>query len=178
MGSTLIGVGLPNRQRAPELFVSEWFNTNTPIALIDLRGHVVVLHAFQMLCPGCVLHGTPLAQRIHERFAIEGVTVIGLHTVFEHHDAMGPVSLAAFLHEFRVTMPVGVDAHEHGNPIPVTMAAYGMQGTPTLVIIDRDGYIRHRYFGQVDELTVGLRIGQLLAQDPEPATASNDKSRA
>ncbi len=53
---------------------------------------VVVLHAFQMLCPGCVLHGTPLAQRIHDQFRAEDLTVIGLHSVFEHHDAMGPES--------------------------------------------------------------------------------------
>lgn len=49
---------------APALHVSRWFNTSSPISLDDLRGRVVVIEAFQMLCPGCVSHGLPQAQRI------------------------------------------------------------------------------------------------------------------
>ena len=148
---------------APPLAVDRWFNSDGE-SLADLRGRVVVLHAFQMLCPGCVLHGTPLAQRLHETFRNDGVTVVGLHTVFEHHAAMGPESLAAYLHEFRVTMPVGVDRSIEGTPLPATMAAYGMRGTPTLIIIDQQGLIRDHLFGQVDELMIGYRIGRLLAE--------------
>ena len=48
---------------------------------------------------------------------------------------MTPVSLKAFLHEYKVTFPVGVDlAHESG--MPQTMRGYQMQGTPTLILID------------------------------------------
>jgi peroxiredoxin len=146
---------------APELDISEWFNTPEPLALESLRGRVVVLHAFQMLCPGCVLHGTPLAQRIHDRFSGLDLVVIGLHTVFEHHSAMTPVSLQAYLHEFRVTMPVGVDRHD-GRGLPVTMETYAMRGTPSLVIIDRAGSIRHHLFGQVDEIELGMHLARLI----------------
>src|ERR1700761_2194689 len=48
---------------APEIAVSRWFNTGTPLTLSGLRGRPVLLHAFQMLCPGCVSHGTPQTQR-------------------------------------------------------------------------------------------------------------------
>lgn len=68
---------------------SHWFNTPRPIELKDLRGRVVLVHAFQMLCPACVSHGLPQALRVHEAFQGEAVTVIGLHTVFEHHEVMG-----------------------------------------------------------------------------------------
>ena len=95
---------------APAWQVSQWFNSRTPLDLAGLRGRVVVLHAFQMLCPGCVLHGVPQAERIHQQFAGEGVAVVGLHTVFEHHEAMRPVSLQACLHEFGIGHPVGMDA--------------------------------------------------------------------
>jgi thiol-disulfide isomerase/thioredoxin len=94
---------------APELAVAEWFNTPTPISLTELRGRVVMLHAFQMLCPGCVAHGTPQAQRAHNLFPNADLAVIGVHTVFEHHAAMTPVSLEAFIHEYRLTFPIGVD---------------------------------------------------------------------
>ena len=49
---------------APELAVSRWFNTDENPTLAGLRGEVVVIEAFQMLCPGCVSHGIPQAQRI------------------------------------------------------------------------------------------------------------------
>lgn len=76
---------------AHELAVSQWFNTPDPISLTALRGKVIVIEAFQMLCPGCVSHGLPQAQRIHDLFPREDVVVLGLHTVFEHHAAMTPV---------------------------------------------------------------------------------------
>ncbi len=109
---------------APELSVSRWFNTKADLTLAALRGRVVLLHAFQMLCPGCVSHGTPQAERAHRMFKNTDLTVIGIHTVFEHHAAMTPVSLEAFLHEYRVTYPVGVDTYIEGSPIPATMQRY------------------------------------------------------
>jgi peroxiredoxin len=150
---------------APELDVVEWFNASEPHSLENLRGRVVVLHAFQMLCPGCVLHGTPLAQRIHDLFSSPDLVVIGLHTVFEHHLAMTSVSLRAYLHEFRITMPVGVDRHDDRG-LPVTMEAYGMRGTPSLVIIDRVGSVRHHLFGQVDEIELGMHLARLIDESP------------
>ena len=89
--------------------------------------------------------------------------VLGLHTVFEHHDAMGPVSLKAFLHENRVTFPVAIDQPQMpGNPIPVTMQRYGMEGTPTMLLIDRDGNLRRQIFGHVPDLQLGAEIMALL----------------
>jgi len=153
---------------APELDVIRWFNAEQPVTLAQLRGRVVVLHAFQMLCPGCVQSGLPQAQRIAQLFPADRVAVIGIHTVFEHHAAMTPVSLEAFIHEFRLTFPIGVDRPGEGDPIPSTMAAYGMQGTPTLVLIDRQGRLRNHTFGVENDLRVGAEIATLLA---EPETA-------
>ena len=48
----------------PDWSVEQWFNTDTPISLTDLRGKIVVIEAFQMLCPGCVTHGLPLARQL------------------------------------------------------------------------------------------------------------------
>lgn len=45
--------------QVPELQVGRWFNSDAPLSLAGLRGKVVALHAFQMLCPGCVAHGLP-----------------------------------------------------------------------------------------------------------------------
>ena len=149
---------------APELDIVAWHGAQAPLTLAGLRGRVVVLHAFQMLCPGCVLHGIPQAQRVHDHFSRDAVQVIGLHTVFEHHEAMQEASLKAFLHEFRVSFPVGVDRHEGGRALPLTMARYAMQGTPTLILIDRAGRLRRQAFGQADDLVIGAEIATLVAE--------------
>ena len=152
---------------APPLEVSRWYNIDTAISLDDLAGQVVAIEAFQMLCPGCVSHGLPQAQRIASSFDRE-VTVLGLHTVFEHHDAMGPVSLEAFLHEYRIGFPVGVDAHDHPGGTPITMSRYQLRGTPSLILIDRAGRIRLNAFGHVDELAVGAALARLIDEPPPP----------
>ncbi|MFV0525010.1 MAG: peroxiredoxin family protein [Acidimicrobiales bacterium] len=142
------------------------------MSLDGLAGQVVVIEAFQMLCPGCVSHGLPQAQRIANAFAGE-VTVLGLHTVFEHHDAMGPVSLEAFLHEYRIGFPVGIDAHDRPGGTPITMARYQLGGTPSLVLVDRAGRVRLNALGAVDDLTVGATIARLVDEpgaDPVPPT--------
>lgn len=150
---------------AHELLTTTWLNTPEPLALERLRGRVVVLYAFQMLCPGCVAHCIPQAQRVAELFKSAPLTVIGLHAVFEHHAAMGIESLRAFLHEYRVRFPVGVDAPgPDGDPIPRTMRAYAMQGTPTTLLIDARGRLRRQVFGVHDDLLLGAEIGTLLLE--------------
>lgn len=159
------GIDAPG-QPAPPWTTREWFNSDVAVQLADLRGKVVVLHAFQMLCPACVHHGLPQAQRIHATFASQDVAVVGLHTVFEHHAAMTPVSLEAFLHEYRITFPVGVDAPgaDPREPIPKTMTAYALQGTPSLALIDRRGDLRHLSLGAESDLAVGAAIATLVAE--------------
>lgn len=150
--------------QAPELVVTRWFNGDAPLTLASLRGRVVFIHALQMLCPACVSHGATQAQKAHLLFRQTDLAVIGLHTVFEHHAAMTPVALEAFIHEFRLTFPIGVDQPGNDNPIPVTMRRFGMQGTPTSIIIDRKGVIRHHGFGQEEDMAPGAILGSLLAE--------------
>jgi peroxiredoxin len=161
-----------------ELNVSQWYNSDEDITLKSLRGKVVVVEAFQMLCPGCVVKGIPLAQKIDAAFSKDKVAVLGLHTVFEHHDAMTPVSLKAFLHEYRITFPVGVDTPGEG-PLPKTMETFQMRGTPSMLIFDKSGALRAHHFGDASELLVGAEIATFLGETPngaQPATVHNDES--
>jgi hypothetical protein len=151
-------------REAPAWRTTRWFNADDDFGLHALRGRVVALHTFQMLCPGCVLHGIPQAQRIQATFDPETVAVVGLHTVFEHHEAMGPVALEAFLHEYRVSFPVGVDAPSADGPVPQTMARYLLRGTPSLVLIDHLGRLRYRAFGRPDDMSVGAAIAALVGE--------------
>ena len=143
--------------------VSEWLNTPPGFSVHDLRGRVVVAAAFQMLCPGCVDQTIPQLKRVAASFRREEVAVVGLHSVFEHHDAMTPTALRAFLHEYRVSFPVAIDRpDDSGGPIPQTMHRYGMQGTPTLLVYDARGRVRRTTLGHVPDMQLAIEVTHLL----------------
>lgn len=158
---------------APEWRTMEWFNASAPLSLAALRGKVVFVTAFQMLCPSCVSHGLPQALRVREAFRPEDIAVIGLHTVFEHHEAMTPTSLEAFLHEYRISFPVGVDEPDGLGGIPHTMRAYAMRGTPTTLIFDREGQLRTHALGHLPDLRLGAEIAALISERLLGLTAAN-----
>jgi peroxiredoxin len=155
-----------NPEKPPELAVDAWLNITTPLTLEKLRGRVVVLLAFQMLCPGCVSHALPQARKLVERFNSDEVAVIGLHTVFEHHEVMTIDALKAFNHEYRWPFPIAVD-RANGKGLPVTMDAYEMRGTPTLLLFDRQGRLRRHYLGQVDDIRVAAEIMSFAIEDKD-----------
>ncbi|RPE79888.1 redoxin domain-containing protein [Vulcaniibacterium tengchongense] len=160
---------------APEWAVVQWFNTPDPLTLQALRGRAVALLSFQMLCPGCVASALPQAARLHALFPRERLAVVGLHTVFEHHEAMTPAALRAFLHEYRIPFPVGVDRHDGASPLPRTMRAYAMRGTPTWTLIDREGRLRAQHFGEIDDLHLGAEVAALtLGADLRAPRARGD----
>ena len=149
---------------APELVVEQWFNTATTLSLEALRGRVVLVYAFQMLCPGCVQHSIPQAKHAHATFGSERLQVLGLHTVFENHDAMGPTALQAFIRAHDLTFPIGVDAPSPTSSIPRTMRLYDMQGTPTLVAIDAHGHRRYQHLGHVADQQLEAMLTRLLEE--------------
>jgi hypothetical protein len=156
---------------APELLVQTWFNTDRPLLLSGLRGRVVVLAAFQVLCPTSIAVGIPQALRIFETFEPKDVAVIGLHATFEHHDAFSPAVLKAFIQEYRLKFPIALDQPNPTGPIPHTMERYTMRGTPSLVLIDRHGVVRKHAFGAVDDLRIGAEIGALTQESAGAALA-------
>jgi hypothetical protein len=162
---------------APELQVQTWFNTERPLLLSGLRDRIVVLVAFQVLCPKSISYGIPQAQRIYETFEPSHVDVIGLNATFEHHDAFSSAVLKAFIHEYRLKFPIALDQPNMASPIPHTMERYKMRGTPSLVLIDKQGLIRKHTFGPVDDLRIGAEIGA-LTQESSGQTAALAQSSA
>ena len=111
------------------------------------------------------MHAIPQARQVHEQFADQGVAMIGLHTVLKHHDAIQAHALAAFIHEYGLRFAVGVDAPSADEPpVPRTMARWGLQGTPTTLVVDRHGRLRLRKFGHVPDLPLGAILGRLLSE--------------
>jgi hypothetical protein len=156
--------------QAPEISVQTWFNTDRALSLAALRGRVVVLVAFQVLCPNSIAVAIPQARRIYETFEPGDVAVVGLHATFEHHQAYSVPLVKAFIHEYRLKFPIGLDSPNASGPIPHTMERYNMRGTPSLVLIDRRGCIRKHAFGSADDLRIGAEIGA-LTQERSPGAA-------
>ncbi len=152
-----------NPESPPDLIASQWFNSE-PLSLKKLKGKVVVLVAFQMLCPGSLRHSLPQAGRIARAFSRDEVEVIGLHMVFENHADMSPGQLEPFLKTEHIEIPIAVDAQD-ASGLPKTMEAYGMQGTPTLLIYDRQGRLRRHYLGAVEDVRLGAEIMALCIED-------------
>ena len=146
-----------------EIEASDWLNTATPLQLSSLKGKVVVVTVFQMLCRGCATVSLPQASKVDQAFSREDVRVIGLHSVFEHHDVMTPDALRAFAHEYRLGFPIAVDRPQEGSAIPSTMQAWKLDGTPTLMIFGRDGELALRHFGHIEDLQLGAALGNLAA---------------
>lgn len=157
-------------QPAPPWQVCDWLNAPAPLTPESLRGQVVVLVVFQILCPSCVTQALPQALRVHHQFPLGQVAVVGLHSVFEHHDAMNARALRAFIQQYRIPFAVGIDAHEAGKGIPQTLHAYGLEGTPSLVLIDRGGRLRLKHLGPIDDLRLGAEVAALLAEPGEGTT--------
>ncbi len=154
-----------NHLLAPQWHIAHWLNTPAPLTLESLRGKVIVMHAFQMLCPACVSHGLPQATAVREAFAESSVAVVGIHTVFEHHRVMNHEALQVFVHEQRLRFSIGADMPAADGPIPQTMAAYQLRGTPSVVLIDKQSRLRLSHFGHLNDLALGAAIGQLLAEE-------------
>jgi hypothetical protein len=109
---------------------------------------------------------------VRQWFAASEVAVIGLHTVFEHHSVMTPAAMQAFVHEYRWSFPIGIDHPGGPAGIPMTMASYGLRGTPTHIRLDRDGRVALHHFGRIDDLVLGAQLGQLLKPSPLAQTAT------
>lgn len=92
------------------------------------RGPTVVAF-FKISCPVCQFT-FPFLQRLHERYASEGATVIGV----SQDDAR---ETKAFNQEYGVTFPMLVDSE--GYP---ASNAYGLTNVPTIFLIAPDGKVQ------------------------------------
>lgn len=151
-------------ENPPELSVAAWFNADPATTLNSLKGKVVVLAAFQQHCAGSLQHGVPQAARLAANFSDDEVVVIGLNTPFEKAETQDRAALEAFVEEHGLTFPVALDKAGGNDALPETMEAFEIQGTPTVLLFDRQGRLRRHYLGQVDDLRIGAEVMALTIE--------------
>ncbi len=148
---------------APEIVDSgEWINTPEPLALAGLRGKVVVVHFYAANCINCI-RNFPTYRLWQERFAAKDVVLIGIHTpeTAEERDAAAVRRKAA---DENLTFPICIDGKN------ANWSAWGNSMWPSVYVIDKRGYVRHSWPGELkwqgatgDEFLAG-RIDALLAE--------------
>jgi len=149
----------------PDWKISEWINGN-PGAVGSHKGRVVVIHFFQLWCPGCNNFTIPLMQRWDQRWADrEDFMIVSIHTVFEGHDYQTPERLRDFVREKGILHPVGIDdPGKQKDGVPITMQRFGNTGTPQVAVIDKEGLLIFSHFGSFDYTTVEFMIERLLKE--------------
>lgn len=155
-----------NPESPPEIEASRWYNADGKTTLKGYQGKVVVVAIFQMLCPGSQKYGLPQAMRLRHAFAEKEVAVLGLHMAFENFDKQSPEKVEAYLKENGITIPVAYDK-PNGDKLPATMEAYELQGTPAILVFDRQGRLRRHYLGAVDDLRIGAEVMGLLMEEKD-----------
>jgi peroxiredoxin len=119
-------VGAP----APAIVASSWLNWQGDAPTLEsLKGRVVLLEFWGTWCGPCV-RAMPGIQKLHDRYRERGLTVLAIS--YETPEKMQP-----FLQTNAYTMPVGSDPEKR------TIAAYGISGWPTTILLDKEGKVAH-----------------------------------
>lgn len=156
----LAGVADPNGLHdwglAPEFTgISEWFNS-PPLTLAGLRGRVVLVDFWTYACINC-LRTLPHINRWAASYRDAGLTVVGVHSP-EFAFERVPANVQTAMRRHGVKHPVAIDnAH-------ATWKAWRNQYWPATYLVDRQGRIRYRHFGEGDYERTEAAIRTLLGQ--------------
>ncbi len=162
--------GLADYGAAPEFAgISGWLNS-PPLTMAGLRGKVVLIDFWTYSCINC-LRTLPYVTRWYDSYRARGLVVVGVHTPefgFERSTA----NVRTATQRFGIRYPV---AQDNGF---ATWKAYDNQFWPAEYLVDRDGRVVLKHFGEgrYDETENAIR--SLLAAGPAVAAENGaDLSR-
>ncbi len=130
--AAVVGAGRPG-ELAPDLVVESLEGER--LSLSELRGSVVLVNFWATWCPPCRVE-MPGFQSIYEDYRDEGFVILGLST-----DVGSGRAVREFLAEREIDYPVAQVGEAEKR------AFGGVPLLPTSILVDRDGFIRHRVEG-------------------------------
>ena len=141
------------RSMAPDFTLTSL--SGDTISMKDLRGKVVLLNFWATWCGPCRMEIPGLVQ-LQSRYGARGLRVIGMDEISEDNAN----AVRRFYREFQLNYPVVLASDSVGNLYG------GITGTPTSILIGRDGRIYAEYVGLVNEQVFARAIRNLLAEGP------------
>lgn len=118
-----------------------------------LRGQVVLVNFWATTCAVCVQE-MPELVATHRRHAARGLQTLAVAMAYDP-----PASVAMFAE--RRALPFGVVIDNTG---AIAQAFGPIEGTPTTLLIDRQGQIVRRWLGKPDFEDLNARVERLLAE--------------
>jgi len=141
---------------APELGKGAWINS-PPLALRELRGHVVLLEFWTFGCENC-LHTLSHVRGWYAKYPHSAFQIIGIHTPeFQYEKDVRAVTRETG--RLGITYPVTTD-NDYG-----TWNRYHQQYWPVMYLLDKHGIIRYVHVGEGDYDETQRQIASLLAED-------------
>lgn len=138
--SVTTATSLHDEGQAPDFTgIDQWLNS-APLSLPSLRGKVVLIDFWTYSCINC-LRTLPHVNRWAERYASQGLVVVGVHTpefAFERSTR----NLQTAMQRHGVKHPVAQDNSY------ATWKAYANQYWPAKYLIDARGRIQYKHFGE------------------------------
>ena len=152
----VIGFEPPGRIAAPApAGLDGWINSQ-PLEVSDFAGKLILFDFWTYTCVNCV-RTLPYLQDWHEKYADEGLQIIGIHTPEFDFEKL-PENVAAAVADLGVGYAVAQD-NDRG-----TWNAYRVQAWPTKYIVDGDGFVRYYYRGEGAYADTELVIRYLLEE--------------
>ncbi len=141
---------------APDLIgINHWLNSNA-LTLNDLKGKVVLIDFWTYTCINC-LRTLPHVQGWYEKYADDGLVVIGVHSP-EFAFEKDTNNVQAAIDEYGLTYPIAQD-----NDF-ATWQNYNNRYWPAEYLIDAAGKVRRTHFGEGDYDQTEAAIQQLLRE--------------
>ena len=145
---------LPVEGRLPSFDgATGWLNSE-PLTPEDLRGRVALVDFWTYTCVNW-LRTLPYIRAWVEKYADQGLTVIGVHTPefgFEHDVD----NVTAQARDLRVEYPIALD-NDYG-----VWTAFANHFWPAVYLADAEGRIRYHHFGEGEYAMTEMVIQQLL----------------
>ncbi len=116
------------------------------------RGQVVVLNYWATWCEPCWTE-IPGLVRLSQELGPRGLSVVGVSM-----DEGGEEKVRAFVQRFNVSYPVAP-------PERMSQMAYGLDGLPTTIVVDRKGRVAKSYSGAMPERDLRADVESLLKEE-------------
>jgi len=144
---------LPQTVRAHELYGDFWFNSE-PVPIAALRGQVILVEFWDYSCTGSI-RTLPYIKEWGRKYASYGLVVVGVHTP-KFPFGKDPENVQRAIRRLGIAFPVVMDNE-------ATLATrYGATRWPTIMLIDKDGFIRYQSAGEGNYVATEHALQTLL----------------